>query len=68
MTLEYRATYGFDFNRITSNINIGMHWLFEYTWVLVWVCLSLCLSVGFKGELREDNGSGSAERFLFVRH
>ena len=42
-------------------MNMGMYWLFEYTWVCVFA--SVCLSVSLR--LREDNSSGSAERFLF---
>ena len=42
-------------------MNMGMYWLFEYTWVCVFVSVCLSVSLG----LREDNGSGSAERFLY---
>ena len=42
-------------------MNMGMYWLFEYTWVCVFA--SVCLSVSLR--LREDNGSGSAVRFFF---
>ena len=44
-------------------MNMGMYWLFEYTWVCVFA--SVCLSVSLR--LREDNGSGSAVRFFFYK-